>query len=141
VSVLQGLPFEDEWPFLTRSMFAFPDGGVMAGRYRSLPIHFGATLKAVEWDWDLWLGKFELLLRRLFWAEALLHLRTEATVGHHDYVYEAVDRERLHRDPPTPPETWTLRGGPRAFDSSAPDDDSANRSWLFRDGVWVPETR
>lgn len=136
-TVIRSLPPDDEWPFLTRAMFTCAEGGgVSQGVYKSLPLHFGATLKAVEWEWEEWLTKFERLLGQLFWTEAFLHLRTEATVGHHDYTYAAVDSKRLYEDPPAPPSVWTLKGGPRTFDSSSAG--HTPESWIFQDGVLRP---
>lgn len=80
-AIVLALPEHDTWPFLTRPMFAFAGTTVEGGRYRSQIIHFGATLKAVEWEWDAWLEKFERLLTQLFWHDVYLHLRTESTVG------------------------------------------------------------
>lgn len=45
------LPETDEWPFLTRSMFDIPGDEPEDGTYRNQLIHFGATFKAIEWDW------------------------------------------------------------------------------------------
>src|SRR5215208_7460955 len=82
--VIATLPETDDWPFLARAMFAVAGESVLAGRYKSHPIFFGATFKAVEWVWDEWLEKFEQLLLRLFWDEVYLHLRTELSVGDYD---------------------------------------------------------
>jgi hypothetical protein len=76
---LTGLPAEDEWPFLVRGMFALPAEWPQ-GTYRAQVIHFGASLKDEPQDrssWDAWLGKFESLLRRMYWWSATACLRTE----------------------------------------------------------------
>lgn len=40
-------------------------------------IRFGASFKAVEWDWSEWLAKFEQLLSGLDGMSATVHLQTE----------------------------------------------------------------
>jgi hypothetical protein len=50
----------------------------LAGREQV--IHFGASLEGDPTDrgcWDVWLGKFEALLRRLYWWSAVVHLETD----------------------------------------------------------------
>lgn len=76
-AVIDGLPDEDDWPFLSRAMFACPGERSDQGRYRTQLIHFGATLKEVEADWDEWIAKWENLLRRLYWTEARVYRETE----------------------------------------------------------------
>jgi hypothetical protein len=136
--VIAGLPETDDWPFLTRAMFACAGDSVLTGRYRSQPIFFGATFKAVEWEWDQWLAKFEQLLARLFWDEVYLHLRTEATVGDYVYVYRAdTDDQFYQREPPLPISAWTFSGGPRAFDfNAASEAGAAEQTWRYAAGVW-----
>lgn len=78
-AVIAALPAEDEWPFLVRGMFALPERWPF-GTYRAHVIHFGASFKDEPSDhavWDTWLGKFEAVLRRLYWWSATLHLQTE----------------------------------------------------------------
>jgi hypothetical protein len=110
--VLAALPEDDDWPFLVRSMFA------VHRRYKTEAIHFGSSFKEIEWAWDEWLCKFEDLLRRLCWYNARVHLRTEATVGHHDYLWEA-DHDQMmaaYGSPvPVPIRSWRFSGGPRDF--------------------------
>jgi hypothetical protein len=108
-AALAALPVEDEWPWLIRGMFALPAAWPQ-GTYRSQVIHFGASLKDEPQDraaWDCWLGKFETLLRQLYWWSAALHLRTEFDP---DRVYEwlptnaAIDR--MVGDQPQPVLEW-----------------------------------
>jgi len=78
-AALAQLPTEDEWPWLTRGMFALP-AHAPQGTYRSHIVHFGASFKDEPHDracWDVWLAKFEALLRQLYWWSATLHLVTE----------------------------------------------------------------
>lgn len=94
-STINSLPAEDEWPCLTRSMFALPSGWPH-GTYREQIIHFGLSMKnekssAQDSSVDLpvgttfnndaasfiWTTKFERLLRSLFWFGATLHINAE----------------------------------------------------------------
>jgi hypothetical protein len=84
--VIRSLPDRDEnWPFLTRHMFAFAEhrmgGDADLGLYKSQVIHFGASLKDEpneEVHWEKWLAKFEgLLLKKLAWISAKVHLETQ----------------------------------------------------------------
>lgn len=83
VEVISQLPVEDEFPWLTRGMFALPSPSPQ-GTFREQIIHFGLSMKdrflspsAVygrEHGWPPedrahvteWIGKFEDLLRRLY---------------------------------------------------------------------------
>jgi hypothetical protein len=94
-AIIRGLPAEDQWPWLTRSMFALP-GRWPQGTYREQIIHFGLSMKddpplspnsAFKPDrgWPKedrksvygWIEKFEKLLREMFWFGANVHLITE----------------------------------------------------------------
>lgn len=92
-----------------RGMFALP-AEWPRGTYRSQVIHFGASFKDEPQDrgcWDVWIGKFETVLRRLHWWSATLHLVIE-------FEPERVFRwlpttaavERMTRDPPQPVQEW-----------------------------------
>jgi hypothetical protein len=114
-SALQALPETDDWPFLVRSMFSATSSEHVSVAYMYRVIHFGASLKAVEWEWNEWLAKFERLLSMLDGVAATVHLQTEL-VG--DHIYE------WHRKAGNvgswPPE-WEFRGGVRSFlDDTAP---------------------
>ena len=108
-AALAALPVEDEWPSLVRGMFSLPEQWPL-GTYRARVIHFGASLKDEPQDravWEQWLGKFEAVLRRLYWWSAHLHLHTEFEP---DQVYRwlptpaAIDR--AVGDPPRPIDEW-----------------------------------
>src|SRR5437879_1072813 len=68
--VIDALPETDDWPFLTRGMFSINGERPEDGTYRCHTIHFAATFKSIEWEWEEWLTKFENLLSKLFWFEA-----------------------------------------------------------------------
>ncbi|WP_339488060.1 hypothetical protein [Pseudomonas sp. EL_65y_Pfl2_R95] len=85
--VLSELPAGDCWPLLGREMFSScpaPSDGV----YQTQVIHFGASYKSVEYEWNLWIEQFETLLKRLYWASAVVHLETELN-GTHTFRWES----------------------------------------------------
>jgi hypothetical protein len=85
--VLAELPAGDLWPFLGREMFSFCELPG-AGLYQTQVIHFGASYGAVEYEWNLWIEAFEALLKRLYWASAVVHLETELN-GMHTFRWES----------------------------------------------------
>ena len=85
--VLAELPSGDLWPFLGREMFSFCELPG-AGLYQTQVIHFGASYGAVEYEWNLWIEAFEALLKRLYWASAVVHLETELN-GMHTFRWES----------------------------------------------------
>jgi hypothetical protein len=85
--VLDDLPAGDAWSFLGREMFACceqPGDGL----YQTQVIHFGASYRTVEYEWSLWIKQFEALLKRLYWASAVVHLETELN-GTHTFRWES----------------------------------------------------
>lgn len=73
--VLRQLPDRDEWPPLIRPMFGITGPSVRQGAYDHDLIHYGATLKGMDGgDARKWIAKFEALLRRLYWYEAIMHI-------------------------------------------------------------------
>nr|WP_100548588.1 MULTISPECIES: hypothetical protein [unclassified Pseudomonas] len=85
--VLAELPAGELWPFLGREMFSFCDLPG-AGLYQTQVIHFGASYRAIEYEWNLWIEAFEALLKRLYWASAVVHLETELN-GMHTFRWES----------------------------------------------------
>ncbi|MDH1622634.1 hypothetical protein N5F07_15825 [Pseudomonas chengduensis] len=85
--VLAELPAGELWPFLGREMFSFCDLPG-AGLYQTQVIHFGASYGAIEYEWNLWIEAFEALLKRLYWACAVVHLETELN-GMHTFRWES----------------------------------------------------
>lgn len=86
--VLARLPGADGWPFLCREMFATSGEDVFSGTYQTQVIHFGMSYRAVEYEWEQWVRKFEALLRNMYWANAVVHLETELA-GHHTFIWES----------------------------------------------------
>ena len=84
---LKSLPSGDAWPFLGRAMFSSCEA-FGEGLYQTQVIHFGASYRAVEYEWSLWIKEFEALLKRLYWCSAVVHLETELT-GIHTFRWES----------------------------------------------------
>lgn len=82
------LPRAEEWPFLCQEMFSIPELDVCSGNYQTEVMHFGASYKAVEYEWDQWVEQFELLLSKMYWVSATVHLETEL-YGTHTFIWEA----------------------------------------------------
>lgn len=80
------LPHADEWPFLSQEMFAIPRLEGFSGQYQTEVMHFGASYKAVEYEWEQWVAQFEELLQQMYWVTATVHLETELS-GTHTFVW------------------------------------------------------
>jgi hypothetical protein len=85
--VLASLPSGEAWPFLGREMFA-SCGAEGEGLYQTQVIHFGASYRALEYEWRLWIEQFEALLKNLYWASAVVHLETELN-GCHTFRWDS----------------------------------------------------
>ncbi len=83
------LPNADEWPYLCREMFALPQVEVGQDRYLTEVMHFGASYKAIEYEWSEWMKRFEKLLDSLYWVSAVVHLETELS-GVHTFTWESM---------------------------------------------------
>ena len=82
--IINSLPVHDNWPPLTRNMFAITDNIAFSENdigpnyaYNGRIIHFGGNFKSIELEWAEWRIKFEELLSKLLWLEATVHLQTE----------------------------------------------------------------
>lgn len=82
------LPHADEWPFLSQEMFSIPSVNSPFFNYQTEVMHFGASYKAVEYEWDQWIAQFESLLSKMYWVSATVHLETELS-GTHTFTWEA----------------------------------------------------
>jgi len=78
----------DDFPYLTSSLFSIPPDDLYQGTYHTQVIHFAASYRAVEYEWDRWIKKFEALLKRMYWVSATVHLETELS-GKHTFHWEA----------------------------------------------------
>jgi len=74
-------------PFLCGDMFTMPGLDVFSGAYHTQVIHFGASYRAVEYEWERWMQKFEELLSKMYWVSATVHLETELS-GNHTFHWE-----------------------------------------------------
>jgi len=83
---LLSLPRLDDWPYLCQEMFSMPYSSIDKEQYQTHVIHFGASYKAVEYEWNLWMKKFESLLSNMYWVSAVVHLETELT-GTHTFTW------------------------------------------------------
>lgn len=75
--IIDELPTEDEYPQITKLMFNTPTVKFGDGLYKDQVITFGASYKEVYDDWKDWLIKFENLLSKLYWNNAIVYLETE----------------------------------------------------------------
>ncbi len=82
------LPSADQWPFLAQEMFSLPSDRGIDAQYQTDVLHFGASYKAVEYEWDEWIRQFERLLSNMYWISAVVHLETELS-GTHTFTWEA----------------------------------------------------
>lgn len=103
------VPEDDDWPWVVRGIFALP-APYPQGLYRRQVIHFGLSLKDDPVDpkiWDVWLGKFEAVLRRLYWFSVVAHVQTDNGPSK---VFEWVPTElalgRLYDYPPVAVSKW-----------------------------------
>jgi len=82
------LPKADEWPYLCQEMFSIPRLENSGEHYQTEVIHFGASYRAIEYEWAQWLEKFEALLNQMYWVSAVVHLETELT-GTHTFTWDS----------------------------------------------------
>jgi len=76
------LPSGDDWLLLHKDMFAIPSVEDWSGQYQTEVMHFGASYRAVEYEWEQWIASFENLLRKMYWVSATVHLETELSGTH-----------------------------------------------------------
>lgn len=85
---IMSLSLAEDWPFLCQEMFSVPGLHKAASlRYQTEVIHFGASYKAVEYEWEAWIAEFEKLLSQMYWVSATVHLETELS-GKHTFIWE-----------------------------------------------------
>lgn len=106
---LSAVPEDDDWPWVVRGIFALP-APYPQGTYRQQVIHFGLSIKddpSNRGIWDVWLGKFEAVLRRMYWSSALAQINTDFEPPR---IFEWVPTDeastRLRDDPPQPVTDW-----------------------------------
>ncbi len=85
---LSELPSVDDWPLLSREMFALPTAVATLDAVHTDVVPFGSSYVGVEYEWEQWIRSFEQLLRQMYWVSATVHLETEFN-GVHTFVWEA----------------------------------------------------
>lgn len=88
------LPDTDDGQFLSRSMFAIPALDIPTGNYQTDVMHFGASYRAVEYEWEEWIRAFEALLSRMYWVSATVHLETELN-GIHTFSWTSLSNSHV----------------------------------------------
>ena len=113
--VINSLPIDDsEFPWINRSMFSIPNE---QGTFRDQVITFGASYKTLEYEWHLWIEKFEEVLKRLFWFDVTIHAEFEV-LGDYKYswVVDINEIDKWHKDYPETITEWKFESnGPRNF--------------------------
>ena len=90
LEVLQSLPHEDDCPVLVRGMFSAPEFSQRKGTFEAQVIHFGASMNWLAFeDVPVWVQKFEALLTRLYWFEAVAHIITDYIDGAYSFRWKA----------------------------------------------------
>ncbi|HHX35142.1 MAG TPA: hypothetical protein GX719_07725 [Gammaproteobacteria bacterium] len=86
LQAVQALPEADGWELFHRDLFGCSTLKNTAAQ--SQVIHFGSSYRSVEYEWAIWVQQFESLLKRMYWASAVVHLETE-TNGTHTFRWES----------------------------------------------------
>lgn len=108
--IIDSLPSADGWPFLCREMFGVSGFDEMGGTYQTQVIHFGASYRAVEYEWEQWMAKFESLLKQMYWISAKVHLETEMS-GLHTFIWETESEFHEPNGPLMVRCEWEREGG------------------------------
>ncbi len=85
---LSALPSVDEWPLLSREMFALPTPVATLDAVHTDVVPFGSSYVGVEYEWEQWIRSFEQLLQKMYWVSATVHLETEFN-GVHTFTWES----------------------------------------------------
>jgi hypothetical protein len=96
---IRTLPESDHWPFLSQDMFAISGDPASGGSYQTQVIHFGMSYRAVEYEWEHWIAKFERLLKQMYWVGAVVHLETDFA-GFHTFMWDSADDYHEPSDEP-----------------------------------------
>ena len=110
--VLAGLPPDDAWPPLYRSLFSVTGDDSMHGSVRGRRlIHFAGHFNYLVGHLGAWLDKFEPLLQRLYWIDAEV-LVMNAWSGPPLRLRYNITRDTAvgyTTTTPSPPQSWELR--------------------------------
>lgn len=85
---IMNLPKSEEWPYICREMFSLPTMERHSENYLTEVMHFGASYKAIEYEWNDWMARFEALLDQMYWVSAVVHLETELS-GVHTFCWQS----------------------------------------------------
>ena len=88
-AAVQGLPLAEDWPLLSREMFAATVHASDINIHTEI-VHFGASYCGIEYEWPVWMEQFEALLRKMYWVSVTVHLETEMS-GVHSFIWETSD--------------------------------------------------
>lgn len=80
--VLASLPAAEDWPLISREMFAHPANAIVVDDLHTDVVPFGNSYRGVEYEWEQWLRRFEAILQKMFWVSATVHLETEMSSVH-----------------------------------------------------------
>lgn len=83
---MEQLPSAESWSLVNREMFSLPEQQSIDLSLATEVMHFGASYIGVEHEWKYWLEQFEVLLRKMYWVSATVHLETEMS-GVHSFVF------------------------------------------------------
>jgi hypothetical protein len=96
---LQHLPSFDYGSFLSREIFSTPSLVNYDDSFQSSVIHFGQAYKGIEYEWGLWIAKFEQLLQHMYWDFVVVHLETELS-GIHTFTWNSGNHVHIPSDNP-----------------------------------------
>lgn len=82
------LPTREDWSYLSQEMFSIPQVEMVRDHYQTEVIHFGASYRAIEYEWKQWMQQFEALLDTMYWVSAIVHLETELA-GTHTFMWQS----------------------------------------------------
>ena len=107
--VIEQLPEKDEWPKLTKQMFNLPALSLDDGVYKNQVIVFGASYKELELSWNEWLIKFETLLTKLYWKDAVIYVESELR-GNRTYRWENKNEPPFIANLNNTQKNWEIKG-------------------------------
>lgn len=93
------LPTLDACSILSREIFSTPSGRSNSDRFQSSIIHFAAAYDGIEYEWGLWVAKFESLLQQMCWNTVVVHLETELS-GVHTFTWDSGDNAHIPSENP-----------------------------------------
>ncbi len=94
IDAMLKLPGLQDMPMIAREMFSHCKAGSDTSGVTEV-IHFGASYRAIEYEWQRWLAEFENLLQQMYWVSATVHLETELS-GTHTFIWES---QRMCHEP------------------------------------------